>query len=179
MVTFEMCGHVGLEGVKALVRGCAQLVELHLLMCPSISDSCLEEIAVHCKNLRHLRVADNDKISDSGVRALALHCRQLEQVCFSYTSVTDVAVEHLIESCPAMATVVLQGRQAVAQSLVRLCARRGVVLTLADEENDEFEEMMQLAMDEAGIELESEEGSDAEEEGWEEDEEVGVGEDEG
>lgn len=162
-LSLELCANVSLQGIRSLVLGCPELVELHLLMCTGVCDHCLLEIAVHCKNLRHLRVVDNGNITDSGVRALALHCRQLEQVCFSYTAITDVAVEHLIECCPGLLSVVLQGRQAVAQSLVKLCERRNVTLTLADKDHDEFEE----------VEIDGEDDG-SEEDGFESEEELGV-----
>lgn len=149
-ITLDSCSNVRLTGIQALVRGCPKLEEIHLFMCPLVCDQCLIEIATHSKGLCWLSVTDNYNLSDKGVYALAQLCATLVRIKFDYTSISDAAIDHLIQCCPLITIVELQGRNVVSESLQRLVKQRGIHIFLEEDSHGD-EEVMQDVLHDADL----------------------------
>lgn len=144
-ITLDSCPNVRLEGLRALVRGCPNLEEIHLLACPLVCDQCLIEIAEHSKGLCWLSLTDNANVTDSGVRALAQLSGTLMRMKLINTSITDDAIEYLVKCCPLITMLELEGRNVVSPSLQRLAEQRGIHMWL-EGDTEVNEEIIQNAI---------------------------------
>lgn len=113
------CYAVSPQGLSALFTRATHLKKLILDRCPAVDDSLVMHIAAHCPELISLSL-NGCKVSSEGVLALCgSRCKQsLQEVNLSFCRKVDQhALGHLVDSCPALATLHVWGMNSHIGSL--------------------------------------------------------------
>eukprot|EP01051_Picozoa_sp_SAG22_P008445 SAG22_NODE_642_length_8224_cov_21.479508_2_plen_757_part_00 len=121
MISLVDCAALTDNGLAALAHGCRLLHALSLSGCIQLSDTGMHAVAQHCEQVATIDLSDLANVGDAGVCALAAGGK-LQRFYIEGTTVTDLGVLAVAESCEKLSTLNLNGCSISDDSVVALAA---------------------------------------------------------
>ena len=137
-IKLDGCCWVTDEFLLALGIGCPNLHHISVNH-SKITDSILLVISVRCPNLRPISLDECVWVSDIGVDAIIRECTGLRSISLNNTNVTDSVVYGIVDTCPALLSIKLDGCQNVTDAaLAALRKRSNKLLTIVSDRQNSF-----------------------------------------
>ena len=141
-ISMDGCCWVTDESLKALGIGCPNLHHISVNH-SKVTDSILLVISARCPNLQSISLDECASVSDIGVGAIIRECTGLRSISLNYTNVTDDVVYGIIDTCPALLSIKLDGCQNVTDAALAALGRgpNKLLTIVSDRQNSFFKAM--------------------------------------